>query len=225
MPKSVSETRRRRLAELVKARFGGKQTALSEQIGASLSQIGQWLSGNRNMGEDSARAIEAKLRLEHLWMDYDTHGAKTDADNATPPRWALHLSKAVPLVSWIRASGYDDAADPYPPGVADVWIPSPAKAGPNSYALRVRGDSMFNPTGGNGRSYPQGCLIVVDPGRRLPVSGELVIARIETSPDATFKVYRNEDGRQWLQPLNPAFPCLYEPFIVVGTVLGKWEDA
>ena len=33
-----------------------------------------------------------------------------------------------------------------------------------------------------------------------------------------------EDGRRWLQPLNAAHEPMREPFHVLGTVIGKWED-
>jgi SOS-response transcriptional repressor LexA len=133
------------------------------------------------------------------------------------------VARMVPLISWVRATDFDEAFDPYAPGDAEDWIPAPKRAGRHAYALRVRGDSMFNP--GGPKSYPEGSVIVVDPEKRSPVSGDLVIAKIDGAPEVTFKRYRNEDGRQWLQPLNPTFPRIDDPFKVLGTVLGKWEDA
>jgi SOS-response transcriptional repressor LexA len=40
----------------------------------------------------------------------------------------------------------------------------------------------------------------------------------------TFKAYKEEDGRRWLQPLNPTHQPIREPFKVLGTIIGKWED-
>jgi SOS-response transcriptional repressor LexA len=40
----------------------------------------------------------------------------------------------------------------------------------------------------------------------------------------TFKVYKEEDGRRWLQPLNAAHEPIRDEFRVIGTVIGKWED-
>lgn len=37
-------------------------------------------------------------------------------------------------------------------------------------------------------------------------------------------VYKNEDGKQWLMPLNPLHEPIREKFHILGTVLGKWED-
>lgn len=76
----------------------------------------------------------------------------------------------------------------------------------------------------HGKSYPEGCIIIVEPERRSPVNGERVVAKLEGSDEVTFKVYKEEDGRRWLQPLNPHHESIREPFRVLGTVIGKWED-
>lgn len=90
-----------------------------------------------------------------------------------------------------------------------------------SYVLRVKGDSMTAPYG---RTYPQGSLIFVDPEKRSPTNGDRIIAKLEGEDEVTFKIYKNEDGRQWLQPLNPSHEPIRQPFRVLGTVIGKWEE-
>ncbi len=77
---------------------------------------------------------------------------------------------------------------------------------------------------GNTRTYPEGCIIFVDPQQRTPVNGDRVVACLVGTDEVTFKVYKNEDGRQWLQPLNPSHEPIRESFQILGTVLGKWED-
>lgn len=79
-------------------------------------------------------------------------------------------------------------------------------------------------TAPHGRSYPEGCIIFVDPEQRQPVNGQRVIAKLVGSEDVTFKVYKEEDGSRWLQPLNQAHPPLRGSFRIIGTVIGKWED-
>lgn len=77
---------------------------------------------------------------------------------------------------------------------------------------------------GNARTYPEGCFIFVDPERRSPVNGDRIVACLVGSNEVTFKVFKDEDGRRWLQPLNPSHEPIREPFKVLGTVIGKWED-
>jgi SOS-response transcriptional repressor LexA len=75
-----------------------------------------------------------------------------------------------------------------------------------------------------GKSYPEGCIIFVDPMRRSPNSGERIIAKLEGANQVTFKTYMEDAGRCWLKPLNPQHPPIMDPFRVLGTVIGKWED-
>ena len=129
----------------------------------------------------------------------------------------------VPLISWVQAGEWCTAADPHPPGQADQWLDCPVSHSSGTFALRVRGDSMTAPHG-NSRTYPEGCIIFVDPEQRTPNNGDRVVACLSGTDEVTFKVYKNEDGRQWLQPLNPSHEPIRENFHVLGKVLGKWED-
>lgn len=127
----------------------------------------------------------------------------------------------VPLISWVQAGDWNHAADPLHPGDADEWLPCPASHGRRSYALRVRGDSM---TAVHGKSYPEGCIIFVDPDQKSPPNGARIIAKLSGSDEVTFKVLVMDAGRTWLKPLNPQHPPILEEFRVLGTVIGKWED-
>jgi SOS-response transcriptional repressor LexA len=56
------------------------------------------------------------------------------------------------------------------------------------------------------------------------MNGDRIIALTPGSKEATFKVYKDEDGRRWLAPLNSTHPTIQEPFEVLGTVIMKLED-
>ena len=79
-------------------------------------------------------------------------------------------------------------------------------------------------TSPHGKSYPQGSYIIVDPAKVSPDNGDRIIAKLEGSAEVTFKVYKDEDGRKWLAPLNSSHQPITEPFKVLGTIIGKWED-
>ena len=129
----------------------------------------------------------------------------------------------LPLISWVRAGEWDVANDYLQPGDAEGWYYCPKPASDSSYVLRVRGDSMTAPSGAK-RSYPEDSLIFVDPEKRAPVNGDRIIAKLAGSDEVTFKIYKNEDGRQWLMPLNPQHEPIREEFKVLGTVIGMWVD-
>jgi SOS-response transcriptional repressor LexA len=133
------------------------------------------------------------------------------------------LRGQVPLISWVRAGEWCEASEPLARADVERWMDCPVSHSAGTYALRVRGDSMTAPSGA-ARSYPEGSFIFVDPERRSPVNGERVVACLKDSNEVTFKVYKNEDGKQWLMPLNPLHEPIREKFHILGTVLGKWED-
>lgn len=128
----------------------------------------------------------------------------------------------VPVISWVAAGSWSEATDLLHPGDAESWAPCIASHGARTYALRVRGDSM---TSAHGKSYPDGCLIFVDPDQRDPANGQGVIAKVNGDNAVTFKVIAMDAGRVWLRALNPAYPPITDHFRVLGTVIGKWEDA
>lgn len=228
---TVEATRREKLAALI--REAGSQTALSEKIEKAPAQISQWLNASINsktgkprvMSNAIAREIEEKTGKPAGWMDQPTQldlgtNSPTSVSNTEP---GPPLRGKVPLISWVQAGAWCHAANPHLPGQADRWLDCPVSHSPSTFVLRVRGDSMTAPHG-NGKSYPEGCYIFVDPERRTPVNGDRVVACLSGSDEVTFKVYKNEDGRQWLQPLNPAHEPIRDNFHIIGKVLGKWEE-
>ena len=114
-------------------------------------------------------------------------------------------------------------ADPFQPGDADEWLPCPVAHGPHTYAVRVRGESMFNPAGRP--SYADGDIIFVDPSREAR-HGDRVIVRLDDHAEATFKQLLIEDGRKMLKALNPEWAPRYIPIngnaTITGVVIGKW---
>ena len=217
---TVEEIRRHKLAALI--REAGSQAALSEKIEKAPAQISQWLNASINsktgkprvMSNGIARELEQKTNKPAGWMDQPIHANTEPGPN---------LRGKVPLISWVQAGEWCNAADPHLPGQADRWMDCPVSHSSSTFALRVRGDSMTAPHG-NSRTYPEGCYIFVDPELKNPVNGDRVVACLDGTDEVTFKVYKNEDGRQWLQPLNPSHEPIREKFHILGTVLGKWED-
>jgi len=183
-----------------------------------ISQVG--ISNLESRDSASSRysgELAMALQVNRNWLEKGRGPKSIDANVEPGPE----TYGRVPVISWVQAGDWSPAADPYPPGSAEDWIDSPVRGNPEVYALRVRGDSMFNPTGP--KSYPDGCFIFVDPGRRSPHNGERIIAKIDGNDEVTFKVYVEDAGRVFLKPLNPQFPAIFEPFKVLGTVIYKGE--
>lgn len=199
-------------------REGRKRLGLSEQkfaelVGVTRGSVQQWEKEGGTAPNRSKQAMVAKalgISVAHLMSGLSNVDAAETAGD-------------VPLISWVQAGDWADAVDTFHPGEAEEWLPCVRKHSKSSFALRVRGDSMTAPHG-NSRTYPEDCIIFVDPEKRMPMNGDRVIAKLSGSNEVTFKVYKHEDGRQWLMPLNPSHEPIRESFKVLGTIIGKWED-
>lgn len=134
---------------------------------------------------------------------------------------APDIKGRIPLISWVQAGMWNESVDVYEPGYAERWLPILKTNSDHTFALRVVGDSM---TSRFGKSYPDGCIIFVDPDNRTPSNGDRIVAKLEGSDEVTFKVFTQDAGRVWLRPLNDMHPPIHDKFVVIGKVIGKWED-
>lgn len=205
-------------------RAGLSQADLARACDVKPPSVNGWLSGKAKFlrGENLLKA-SAALRVNEKWLATGEGPMLGSQDALSNVESGPRLRGKVPLVSWVQAGNWCEAVTPLHVTESERWMDCPVNHSSQTFALRVRGDSMTAPSGNN-RSYPEGCYIFVDPERRDPVNGDRVVACLLDAHEVTFKVYKNEDGRQWLQPLNPSHEPIREPFRVLGTVLGKWED-
>lgn len=204
------------------------QSGLAKACGISRASVNAWVNGKTDSIDGKFLTTAASyLGVSAHWLSTG-EGPMHPGEPGRLPSLANtepgpDIRGKVPLISWVQAGDWCHAADPHLPGQADRWMDCPVSHSSSTFALRVRGDSMTAPHG-NSRTYPEGCFIFVDPEKRTPDNGDRVVACLTGTDEVTFKIYKNEDGRQWLQPLNPSHEPIRENFHILGTVLGKWED-
>lgn len=127
-----------------------------------------------------------------------------------------------PLISWVSAGCWLEAIEPYRRDEIDSWPETTVDASPDSFWLRVKGDSMTAPSG---FTVPEGMIILVDP-KKEHVSGNLVVAKLTNDNEATFKQYMVDAGRRYLRALNPHHPptIINGDCKIIGVVVDiKWE--
>jgi SOS-response transcriptional repressor LexA len=122
------------------------------------------------------------------------------------------VKNTVPLVDWKQLT------EPKAHEIAPL-IPCPTAHGPNTFATRVKDNTM---TAQYGRSYPEGCIIFIDPDRADKAQpGDRVYALIE-GKIPSFKQYGDADGERYLQSINLQYPIITRPFEIKGLVIGCW---
>lgn len=124
--------------------------------------------------------------------------------------------KRIPLISWVLANRFGEAADPLSPGEADEWLYTTAK-GSRMFALKVKSDCMEP-------EFREGDRIIVDPDGQAE-NGSYVIVRDNKNNEATFKQLKKYGKKIVLHPLNPKYPDIElaqdKRYVIVGKVVGK----
>ncbi|WP_405118777.1 LexA family protein [Pseudomonas leptonychotis] len=115
----------------------------------------------------------------------------------------IRIKGLIPVISWVQAGSWCEVSDIYAVGDAEQWLPCPVTHGPRTYAVRIRGESMYNPH--ERWSFRDGDIIFVDPDRDA-IHRSLVVAKLTDTQEATFKQLIIEGEQKYLKALNPSWP-------------------
>lgn len=199
-----------------RAQRGLTQGQLAKRAGVSQGTIGNAESGIRDKPRELLKIARA-LQASPDWLESGRGDWRAEEVNFEE----VAIQRRVPLISWVVAGNWLEVQDPYEPGDAQEWADAyDTRPGDHAFALRVTGDSMTNPIPGD-RSFPDGTVIIVDPGRAAS-AGDFVIAKDVATQKATFKRLVSDGGRWFLKPLNPTYPTIEidDPDIrVIGKVV------
>lgn len=233
---NVKSVRRQNLIAIIDALFKGNRAAFARAIDRPAPNVHRMLAepsdekDTRGIGEQLARDIESKLNLRRLYLDsvnvfVSEDGERIKAIGLGNTETGPDLrGEMIPLISWVQAGLFCTSPDLFQPGSSEEWVPSFKNVGTHGYALRVKGDSMVAPFP-NQKSYPEGTIIYVNPEKPV-TNGCKVIAKIEGTEEATFKIYSEDGGKRFLRPLNPQYPTIEmtEGMVICGVVIGGWID-
>lgn len=193
------------LYELKKKDLGLSQEVVADKLGISQSAVAQIFTGSNAL--NLKRALELAALLKVKIEDFSPTLAK-EAMELTQSNFAYvgpyHPSKKYPVISSVQAGAWTEAVEPYSLKDVDLWLESEAHIQGEAFWLRVEGDSMTAPAG---LSVPEGTYVLFDTGREA-TNGNLVVAKLEDSNEATFKKFVSDGGRRYLKGLNPAWPLI-----------------
>jgi len=190
--------------------------------------ISKWLNGEAIPEADSMTALAQWLGVRREWLEYGVQPKETHQEsgiNAKEAGSSTHPTGRafgkVPLISWIQAGTWNKFTSNFENIQVESWLSCPVPISQSGYALKVRGDSMTNP--GPGKSYPEGCIIFVDPELK-PTIGDRIIASIPRANEATFKILVEDAGVKYLRSANPQYPILpiTGETLINGKVIGTF---
>ncbi|WP_217646582.1 LexA family transcriptional regulator [Nitrosomonas sp. Nm34] len=198
------ETFGKRIQEARKE-MGLTQPQLAKLAGLSQTTISD-IERGRNSGSGAVTALARVLKVNPEWLA-EGRRPKRKKDSLHPEFIGVEIieanTKGVPLISWVQAGNWSEAINNFAPGDAKRWVPCPAQHSERTFALRVSGISMFNPSGE--KSFRDGDIIYVDPARH-PCNGSFVVARLDDSNEVTFKQLIIEGDHKYLRAINPDWP-------------------
>jgi SOS-response transcriptional repressor LexA len=110
---------------------------------------------------------------------------------------------------------------------AQTWVATTKKASKDAFWLEVNGHSMTAPQGVR-PSFPEGMLILIDPAEDVG-PGDFCVASVFGDTEVTFKKLTWDDGKAWLEPLNPnpryqSIPCNETCRVVGKVVKAQWPE-
>ena len=150
----------------------------------------------RGIGDDLAARFEKAMGKPDGWMD-EFHAGEDPAPVNAEPGPGAHGVR--PLISWVQAGAWTDAADSFSAHDAEAWLPCPVRCSPDTFVLRVRGESMEP-------RFRDGDLIFVDPAVP-PDHGRFVVVREQDTHEAAFRQLIVEGEQHYLKALNPDWPA------------------
>ncbi|MBU9830502.1 LexA family transcriptional regulator [Rahnella sp. FC061912-K] len=187
------------------------QSVLAKLIGVNRVTVTGWESGDYKPGGENLQALAGALECNPQWLVDGKGDPLENAAPASPPSEHFGI-KEIPVLSWVQAGEWTESGASITIRDVKEWIYTTAAVSSAAFALRVRGDSMTNPTGAP--SIPEGSMVVVDPDRMTSEdsNGKIVVAQLIGSTEATLKKYVVDGPQKYLVPLNPS----YRPLEVNG---------
>jgi SOS-response transcriptional repressor LexA len=199
----MENIRVKRLRKLITESFKGSQSALSALTGVSLSQLGQYLGGYRNMGEKTARKIERGSNKPDGWLDRDEEN-ETKAQHKEQLKHDLKNLGFTPIQLYTIGVVHWGDIEKFLKGDVSVIYKTIHSTlneeGAFAITLEDSDDSMTP-------EFSAGSTLILNPNRTAK-SGSYVLARATKDGALTLKQLFVDAGQNYLKPINPRYPII-----------------
>ncbi len=189
-----------RLEQQMKA-VGVKGIDIVNKLKVSKGSVSQWRNGITKPGGENAIRLAKFLRCNLTWLIEGKGSPEKNVELELGP----DLRGKAPLISWVQAGKWKEIDMEGLRQSDTVFYQHTANVSDESFALRVKGDSMTSNTGG--KSIPEGSVIIVDPCL-VAEHGKVVVARLDDSNEATLKQLIIDGGSKYLKPFNSSYPTM-----------------
>lgn len=217
--RNINEIRKNNLRLLIKEK--GSIELLAHDCETSPSYISQILTGvpsrtgkPRNVGDKLASKLEVGCQKPHSWLDMPhtedgqddlNYAVRTKLGYANPDDYLEEVTRGgIPLIEFMDALGFYETKNPVLPKNVRKWFPRPEKAGPRSYALEIKDDSMTNPYPGE-LSLTKGMIVWADPDKQY-TAGSIVVIKLKGTDEPFLKKLTMNAGIMYMESLNTKYP-------------------
>ena len=200
------------LNERIKQRrkeLGFTQLQVAEKLGVTRPSIGYWEQGKT---EPTGRLLHALAKILETSSEWLVTGKSAQTSIIKKGNTTI---KWLPIITSVQAGNFTDNMN-----YDDFdYIPYFERCSDNSFCMKVEGDSMDS---GDNNALKEGSIVIVDRDR-IPNNGDIVVAKLSYTNEATIKKYIRDAGQTYLKPLNPTYPIINvdKPMDIVGVVVGS----
>ena len=194
--------------------FGHTLKVIADHVGVKQPTVSQWEADLMVPRGESLKKLEEILKTNSDWILHgkgnpDARYVLVQPDSQEFKAISLN-TKRIPVLSWVQAGAWNDIGCDDPSMTCTEWTETSADVSDHSFALIVRGDSMFNPS--DKRSLADGVLVVVDTvfnAEPESLNHKIVVAMLEGTNEATIKEFIKDGPNMYLNPLNPRYPIIH----------------
>ena len=194
--------------------------ALAMGGGVKRESISQWEGGVYIPEAENLLKLAKVLNCTPDWL---LTGKGDSSEIHSNVEAAPRLKGLVPLINEVQAGAWTDIKTGFDESEISEWIPTAKANSRYSFALRVVGDSMFDPY--EKRSLNEGMIVIVDPEKPAQ-HRSMVVARLANSDKATVKELVIDGDSQFLRPFNRQYAIINvtEGVVIIGVVVGAFSS-